>query len=110
MYTTIDSSSGNKSLQYPIGLITADEVILAGISYYEDGRSQNNYLYTNVNYLTMSPFWYNSYASVFYVASYGSLGEIFVNRIDYGVRPVINLRADVTITGAGTSSNPYRIS
>ena len=109
VYTTIDSSSGNKSLQYPIGLITADEVILAGIPYYEDGRSQSNYLYTNVNYLTMSPFWYNSYASVFYVASYGSLSEIFVNRIDYGVRPVINLRNDVQITGSGTTSNPFKI-
>ena len=110
IYTTTDSSTGNKSLTYPIGLITADEVILAGIPYYEDGRSQSNYLYTNVNYLTMSPFWYNNYASVFYVDSYGFLSEIFVTRIDYGVRPVINLRADVSISsGDGSASNPYVI-
>ena len=58
----------------------------------------------------MSPFWYNNYASVFYVDSYGFLGQIFVNRIDYGVRPVINLRADVSISsGDGSASNPYVI-
>ena len=26
-----------------------------------------------------------------------------------GVRPVINLRADVTLTGDGTLSNPYQV-
>ena len=32
VYTTTDSSTGNKSLQYPIGLVTADEAALTGIT------------------------------------------------------------------------------
>ena len=31
-----------------------------------------------------------------------------VNNI-YGIRPVINLRADVTLSGTGTSSDPYMV-
>ena len=33
----------------------------------------------------------------------------FVNYA-FGVRPVINLRADVTLTGSGTTSDPYLVS
>ena len=32
VYTTTDSSSGNKSLQYPIGLISVDELALTGMT------------------------------------------------------------------------------
>ena len=28
---------------------------------------------------------------------------------NYGLRPVINIRSDVTITGSGTMSDPYII-
>ena len=49
-------------------------------------------------------------ANVFYVNSNGYLYFTSVNNA-LGVRPVINLRSDVTISGGdGTSSNPYVIS
>ena len=69
------------------------------------------YLYTNQNYWTMSPSHFNgSHAHVFFVYSNGSLSISSVNSSN-GVRPVINLKADVQIsTGSGTSSNPYVIS
>ena len=60
----------------------------------------------------MSPnrFASSGYASVFYVSSDGYFGNNNVNGT-LGVRPVINLRANVTISsGDGTSSNPYVIS
>ena len=106
LYTVASSSQGNKALDYPIGLITADEVAYAGGVY---GQTNNGYyLYTNQHYWTMSPHDFNgSYARVFYVYSDGFLLDSYVNGGTRGVRPVINLKADVTITGSGTISDPY---
>ena len=110
IYTTSDSSIGNKSLQYPIGLVSADEVTLAGGG--SNVWDYNYYLYTGQNYWTMSPYRYNNNAYVFLVYNDGSLGAgptllgQFVNG-SFGVRPVINLRADVQLTGSGTTSDPF---
>ena len=111
LFTTSGSSDGNGALTYPIGLITADEVVYAGGSWFSNNSSY--YLYTGQNYWTMSPLSFSgnwSEARVFYVYLSGSLGN---GRANYtiGVRPVINLRSDVTISsGDGTASNPYVIS
>ena len=108
MFTVSGSSKGNHKLTYPIGLITSDEVVLAGGF---AGSSNNSYyLYTGEYYWTMSPYFFSgSRAYVFYVYSNGGLNNVNVN-IARGVRPVINLKADITITGEGTSSNPYKVS
>ena len=108
VYTTSGSSQGNKALTYPIGLITADEVAYAGGVY---GSSNSSYyLYTGQNYWTLSPYYFGGgYARMFRVYSYGSLGNGSVSDTN-GVRPVINLKANVTISeGDGSSSNPYVI-
>ena len=109
LYTTSSSSKGNKKLANPIGLITADEVVMGGLPW--SGSTTSNYLYTGQHYWTMSP--YNvssgSHAYVFRVYSVGSLGD---GGVDFarGVRPVINLSADVKVTGSGTSSDPFVVS
>ena len=57
----------------------------------------------------MSPYYFNStgsYAVVFYVYSSGGFSNNHVHGAS-GVRPVINLSADVTISGSGTSTDPY---
>ena len=101
-------NKGNKALDYPIGLITADEVAYAGGVWATTNTSY--YLYTGQNYWTMSPSDFSgSYAYVFNVYSNGYLSNYGVDYTN-GVRPVINLKADVTITGSGTSSNPYKVS
>ena len=45
---------------------------------------------------------------MFYVYSYGSLSYGRLEN-EYGVRPVINISSNATITGEGTMSNPYTI-
>ncbi|MCM1052512.1 MAG: hypothetical protein NC483_00825, partial [Ruminococcus sp.] len=61
-------------------------------------------------YWTASPSDYNSgYARVFYVTSSGYLGYINYMTNMFDVRPVINLKATVSLTGQGTSSNPYKV-
>ena len=110
LFTVSSSNKGNKALQYPIGLITADEVAYAGGVY---GSSNSSYyLYTGQTYWTMSPYWYGGgNAGVFLVSSTNGLSGTGVGWAAWGVRPVVNLKADVQIsTGTGTSSNPYVIS
>ena len=112
LYTTLTSSKGNKALVNPIGLITADEVVMAGLVWGESAAG--NYLYTGQHYWTMSPssFYVGSSRSYVYMFSVFSNGSLTGSNADgpYGVRPVINLSADVTVkSGNGTSTTPYEI-
>ena len=108
LYTTESSNKGNKALDYPIGLITADEVSYAGGVL----EAQNNsyYLYTGANYHTMSPGYFDGLGAIgLYVFSNSYFDSRVVNDISR-VRPVINLKSTVEISsGDGTSSNPYVI-
>ena len=80
---------------------------------YAGGRNAKNngyYLYTGNNYWTMSPSSFNaasSAATVFSVNSTGSLNYYGVNIMSLGVRPVINISPNVTITGSGRIQDPY---
>ena len=108
IYTTKGSSTGNAALDYPIGLISTDEAMLAGIPNWNSSNS-NNYLYTRQNYWTISPYWFNDgFALVFVVYSNGSLDGGYVY-VPIGVRPVINIRADVALTGSGTVLDPFKV-
>ena len=100
-------SQDNGRLPNPIGLITADEAALAGVTW---NNPKSSYLNTGQYYWTMSPYNYNSSAgaNVFYVHSSGSLNSNRVN-IAYGVRPVINLKSAITITGEGSIDKPFKI-
>ena len=113
IYTTSESSTGNKALTQPIGLISVDEAALAGISW--NNVNTENYLYTKQIYWTMSPTYFdNGYARVFFVNLNGSfnysgiLSGWNVSSV-YGVRPVINIKADTQITGSGTSTDPFTV-
>ena len=119
-YTVASASSGNKKLSYPIGLITADEMMLAGHaggvfdgSYNHMKTNNGSYLVTGYSFWTMTPAGgYNSfgytdwYASVFRVNGHGCLDDLGAYYIN-AVRPVINLKSGVTITGTGTTTDPY---
>ena len=112
LYTTTTSTKGNKSLTYPIGLITADEVAYAGGTYNKTNESY--YLMNGNNFWTISPctsaFKAFTLTSVWGVTNKGSVNITFDVRNNYAVQPVINLKSTVGITnGDGTSSNPYVI-
>jgi len=106
LYTISNSAKGNKSLTYPIGLITADEVSMAGAVW--GTTNQNYYLYNSQNYWSLSPYCFDGlYTSEFYVYSTGHLGVAVVHDTAVGLRPVINLRPDVALSGTGTMADPY---
>ena len=111
---TIDNQNGNGKLTYPVGLITLDEVVLAGFNTYysntNDYKDTTNYLYTNTNYWTLSPVMMRDtgYSSVGYVYSAGFVDYAYVNSINC-VRPVVSLISGTLVNsnGDGTSANPY---
>ena len=102
------SSKGNALLTYPVALITADEVALAGG--HSGSKNENFYLRTNAYYWTMSPTQFYSPYPLDYVWRVLSTGALSDGRVSnsYGVRAVINLRSDVLIAqGDGTVENPF---
>ena len=107
-------SNESAKLDYPVGLILADEVALAGgRSYYNGAYSPNSnyYLYNGKYFWTLSPSgFYSNYslAGVWAVIPSGSLDPWYDVAYAIGVRPVINLKADTLITkGDGSSLNPF---
>ena len=103
-------SKDNRRLQNPIGLVTSDEVVLTGIS--ENIANVGSYLYTGQSYWTMTPSFFSTTsgaAFVFHVYSDGNLRGNFGVDSSFGVRPVINIRADVQLTGLGTTSDPFKV-
>lgn len=102
--TTMDF--GGK-IEQKVGLITADEVSLAGGVY--NTENFNYYLYNGESFFTMTPSEYYNYRSyIFTVNNNGALVTSPTNE-QAGVRPVINIQSTVTVSGQGTIDNPYII-
>ncbi len=121
-YTTTLDITGNKQLYYPIGLLSAQEIALAG-GYLTNGTDQykggvygidnkNFYLYTGTSFWTMSPYESNETgAKVIYFDKDGYMqGDKSAALVSnsYDVIPVISINGNSVISsGKGTSNNPY---
>ena len=102
-------------LKYPTGLLTIDEIRLAGAA---DSTNYNHYLWNGVpgsNSPSIATYWWSvsprsfngGYASEWDMGSYGWMSnDSVVNMV--GVRPVISIKPGTrTIGGDGTRDNPY---
>lgn len=90
-----------------VGLITADEVVLAGGSY--ETNNYNYYLFNGTTFFTSTPSDFTSNnAYVFAVTNTGSLDKVKTDSVN-GMRPVINISGELTYDGSGTQNNPYII-
>ena len=112
-------SAGNGKLQYPVAMMTADEIAFAG------GVSASNaptwYYYNSTGgsvtgstwWWTMSPYYWNSsYAHVFVVYGSSTPGYLSYYWVSYtyAVRPVVSLKSCTLASGGnGTVSNPYEV-
>ena len=107
-FTVSDTSNGNGALTYPVGLLSTDEVVLAG------GWTASNsgyYLYSGQVWWASTPgSFFDSTARVRFVNSDGNASFGFYVKDSYGVRPVFNLKAEVLAEGSGIASDPYRLS
>ncbi len=110
LFTVKGASEGTQSLEYPIGLITLDELIYAGNSL--DKGNYEDYLYNGDWYWTVTPVMGSTYSggSVWMLREDGFVNYDEVTTSEQGLRPVINLVAGSLTSGDGTAGNPYRIS
>ena len=106
----LSCSSGNSyslakgNVSYPVGLITAQEANLCGMSRYD---STYPWLYTGQKYWSMSRVPSNNLRIWDFNAVIGN--DVIGGA--YGVRPVVSLNSEVVLTdGDGTSANPYHVS
>ena len=117
---TVDTSTGNGKLTYPIALMTADEVSFAGGVYF---TSAETWYYKNsakgsstgsTLWWLLSPSnWNNGSANVFLMhgsSGHGNLSSVYVFINAHGVRPAISLKSCVKTSGGdGSASDPYTI-
>ena len=94
--TPTTSNTGTKSLPYPVGTISMDEVMQAGGS---NSNNSNYYLHTGTSFFTMTPYefeykkvgvLYYYYPRVLNVNNSGKLANVDVYT-KHGYRPVINI-------------------
>ena len=106
-FTVSDTTNGNGALTYPVGLLSMDEIVLAGGWNWSDGGY----------YLCSGQYWWTSSLSGFsgyFAVVRGVEDDGDANYIDFvssahGVRPVFNLKAEVLNNGDGTMNNPYHV-
>ena len=106
-FTVDDTNKGNGALTYPVGLLTIDEALAGGG---KGGTSNSNYyLYTGNYYWTMSPSDFNGTLAVeFFVNAHGYINNVNVDNTR-GVRPVLSLKSDISVTGTGTQNDPFLV-
>ena len=107
LFTLNGNSIGNHNLSYPIGLMTVDELMLAG---YSNGLlNKLSYAYSDFAFRSMSPkLYYSVNASAHnFICINGMVDNDYVTGKE-GVRGVINLKGNVEISGGiGTKNDPF---
>lgn len=103
-YTANNVEIGNGKFNYPVGLLTADDAVLA--------KSRDSYLVSGERSWIMTP---GIVDAIYGKTMYMLMEDGFLSYTAYldqylgNVRPVINLKANVKFTGSGTIDDPYVI-
>ena len=104
-------ANASAKLDYPVALITADELAMAGGVF--NTSNTNYYLYNGQYQWSLSLGFFSSNSSdahVWFVFPSGNLLPWGYVSYSLGTRPVINLKADTLITkGDGTALNPFKV-
>jgi len=113
-YTKNDEENGNGLLNYKVGLLTADEMTMAGI------HVSNSFPYGSSSYLgdvwynwTMSPLSFSgasrtNYRGNYYVATSGNFFNRNIFNDKSGLRPVVSLKKGTSFSsGTGLKTDPY---
>ncbi|MBR3322556.1 hypothetical protein IKG13_00625 [Candidatus Saccharibacteria bacterium] len=100
---TKDSSNGNGKLRHEIGLITADELTMAGIGY--PGYDATDYLYVGKSTWSASPGCFGNSAGWWVWNLYASVSG---GAVTDGLRPLVSLKSGTKYTsGTGLKTDPY---
>ena len=116
---TVDTSTGNGKLTYPIALMTADEVSYAGglwiknaPTWYYYNSAKGSSTGSTCWWLLSPSYWNGSSAIVFRVLGSSDPGYLINNNVyfTYVVRPALSLKSCVKTSGGdGSASDPYTI-
>ena len=100
---TVDKKNGNGKLTYPVGLLTASEVIIGGI------KDSNSYLNAGTYFWTMTPGYYgNSVYSFHFGAGYNFILFMHSANNNHSIRPAVSLKnTTLIVDGDGTVNSPY---
>ena len=105
---TVNPEIGNGDLTYPAGLLTMDEVVMAGNGYGVAFENVRTYLYGNTTW-TMSPYNYTGNGYIYYWNTKIDRSGLLANA--FQVRPVISIKQGVYIAGGdGTGPSPWTLS
>ena len=103
---TVDVKNGNGALTYPIGLLTADEIVLAGAS-----TAENSSYY--LRSVSSGRVWTGTPVMAGALAFVDDVGKLdyIINGTAPSPCPSISLKTGFTLTGDGdgTVANPYKI-
>ncbi|MBR6133990.1 VWA domain-containing protein [Candidatus Saccharibacteria bacterium] len=103
---TVNATNGNGALDYPVGLLTGDELTLAGHGW--NGKSISSYLYTDRSSWTMSPSFFDNNGALGFDWRVGLIG-LRISNAD-SVRPVVSLVPGTAVSdGDGSTDNPWVI-
>ena len=106
-FTMNNVTTGNGKLTYPVGLLTADEIMVAGGT--KETANSTFYLYTYSFYWTGSPTGGSNQNGYVYGVDYeGKIISTWAAAILGGVRPAVSLKPGTVFTlGDGTANSPY---
>ena len=105
-FTVSDTTNGNGNLTYKIGLLTADEIMFAGLK--NSVRNSSTYLQENANneWWTLSPCDVSGISGTYLCTVQIDMLGGGVSNI--AVRPAISLVSSLKLSsGSGTSEDPY---
>jgi len=107
---TVDRANGNGDLTHPVGMLTADEILMAGNTIYQ-GNTVITYLSIPTHvFWALSPDGFGSGGASAFVVGGGGLDVASVDGSDPGVRPSVSLGIGAYVTsGNGTFETPYRV-
>ena len=105
-FTVSDTTNGNGALTYKVGLLTADEIAFSGSVFSINNLS--TYLEENagISWWSLSPSIFDGDSARGWSMGSGSLYNYYVY-YNYGLRPAVSLISSTSITGNGTSEDPY---
>lgn len=104
---TVSQDNGNGKLKYPVALLTADEVNMAGVCGVANCIRQYTFLAINKNFWTMSPM---IDGQMYSTNGYG-ISSLSLSSSTSGVRPSISLAPGARVSeGDGTVYDPFVIS
>ena len=109
---SLKCNDGLSKISSKVGLITADELALAGYAF--NIGNTTTYLQENATdtyWWSLSPGYFSGDSARVW-SVYGSRGRFVNDRVynAFGVRPSISLKSTTNVTGNGTSDSPFIIS